>query len=102
MELGGWVEWVPVHVRDAFCACACAFSCVWWVLVREMALLAEVAVVMGVVQGVLVLVLVAILQELGQVALGLVTGILVVAKQAVAAGVAKQQVAEAMLVVVQE
>lgn len=102
MELGGWVEWVPVHVRDAFCACACAFSCVWWVLVREMALLVEVAVVMGVVQGVLVLVLVAILQELGQVALGLVTGILVVAKQAVAAGVAKQQVAEAMLVVVQE
>lgn len=91
-----------MHVRDAFCACACAFSCVWWVLVREMALLAEVAVVMGVVQGVLVLVLVAILQELGQVALGLVTGILVVAKQAVAAGVAKQQVAEAMLVVVQE
>lgn len=102
MELGGWVEWVLVHVRDAFCACACAFSCVWWVLVQEMALLAEVAVVMGVVQGVLVLVLVALLQELGQVALGLVTGILVVAKQAVAAGVAKQQVVEAMLVVVQE
>lgn len=38
VELEGLAQWVPEHVRDAFCACACASSCVWWVLVREMAL----------------------------------------------------------------
>lgn len=59
---------------------------------------------MGTVQGLplLALVLVALLQELEQVVLGLVTATLVVVKQAVAAGVVKQQAVEAMLVAVQE
>lgn len=112
VEMEGLAQWVLVQMHDdAFCACACASSCVWWVLVLEMALkLVEVqglvAALMGLVQGlpllVLVLVLVALLQELEQVVLGLVTGTLVVVKLAVAPGAVKRQAVEAMLVAVQE